>query len=126
LQECGYQNRLETAFNEARQEIEELKKLASATGSEKMETLIKEVQKYRELSLADHLTGLFNKRYLQTRLVEEVTRAKRSSYYDDSRKSCFSGKIFDWRKTSQSTFSAAIRDCDMGSPCSSHDELRRC
>ena len=75
-----YQNKLETAFNEARQEIEDLKKLVSVAGSEKIETLIKEVQKYRELSLTDHLTGLFNKRYFQTRLLEEVTRAKRSSY----------------------------------------------
>ncbi len=75
-----YQNKLETAYNEARREIEDLKKLVSVTNSDKIETLIKEVQKYKELSLTDHLTGLFNKRYFHTRLVEEVTRAKRSSY----------------------------------------------
>jgi len=75
-----YQNKLETAYNEARQEIEDLKKLVSVAKSDKIETLIKEVQKYKELSLTDHLTGLFNKRYFQTRLVEEVTRARRSSY----------------------------------------------
>jgi diguanylate cyclase (GGDEF)-like protein len=75
-----YQNKLETAYNEARREIEDLKKLASVANSDKIETLIKEVQKYKELSLTDHLTGLFNKRYFHTRLVEEVTRAKRSSY----------------------------------------------
>jgi len=75
-----YQNKLETAFNEARQEIDNLKKLVSVTDAEKIETLIKEVHKYKELSLTDHLTGLFNKRYFQTRMVEEVTRAKRSSY----------------------------------------------
>ncbi|UCF96803.1 MAG: diguanylate cyclase [Spirochaetaceae bacterium] len=75
-----YQNRLETAVNEARQEIEELKKLATVANGEKVETLIKEVQKYKELSLTDHLTGLFNKRYFQTRIVEEVSRARRSSF----------------------------------------------
>jgi diguanylate cyclase (GGDEF)-like protein len=75
-----HQNKLETAFNEARQEIEDLKKLVSVANSDKIDTLIKEVQKYKELSLTDHLTGLFNKRYFQTRLVEEITRAKRSSY----------------------------------------------
>jgi diguanylate cyclase (GGDEF)-like protein len=75
-----YQNKLETAFNEARREIDELKKLVTIADSEKIETLIKEVQKYKELSLTDYLTGLFNKRYFQTRIVEEVTRAKRSSY----------------------------------------------
>lgn len=75
-----YQNRLETAFNEARQEIDDLKKLVSVAEGEKIETLIQEVQRYKELSLTDYLTGLFNKRYFQTRFVEEVTRARRSSY----------------------------------------------
>ncbi len=75
-----YQNKLETAFNDARQEIKELKKLATASNSDKIDTLIREVQKYRELSLTDDLTGLFNKRYFQIRLIEEVSRAKRSSY----------------------------------------------
>jgi diguanylate cyclase (GGDEF)-like protein len=75
-----YQNRLETAFNEARHEIDELKKLVSIADGEKIETLIQEVQRYKELSLTDYLTGLFNKRYFQTRIVEEVARAKRSSY----------------------------------------------
>ena len=75
-----YQNTLETAFNEARQEIEDLKKLMTVADGEKIGTLIQEVQKYKELSLTDYLTGLFNKRYFQTRFIEEVTRAKRSSY----------------------------------------------
>jgi diguanylate cyclase (GGDEF)-like protein len=75
-----YQNKLETAFNEARQEIDDLKKLVSVADSEKIETLIQEVQRYKELSLTDYLTGLFNKRYFQTRFIEEVTRARRSSY----------------------------------------------
>jgi diguanylate cyclase (GGDEF)-like protein len=75
-----YQNKLETAFNEARQEIDDLKRLVTVADGEKIQTLINEVQRYRELSLTDYLTGLFNKRYFQTRIVEEVTRARRSSY----------------------------------------------
>jgi diguanylate cyclase (GGDEF)-like protein len=75
-----YQNKLETAFNEARREIDDLKKLVTVADGEKIETLIREVQRYKELSLTDYLTGLFNKRYFQTRFVEEVTRARRSSY----------------------------------------------
>jgi diguanylate cyclase (GGDEF)-like protein len=75
-----YQNKLETAFNEARQEIDDLRKLVSVADVEKTETLIQEIQRYKELSLTDYLTGLFNKRYFQTRFAEEVTRAKRSSY----------------------------------------------
>jgi diguanylate cyclase (GGDEF)-like protein len=75
-----YQNTLETAYNEARQEIDDLKKLVAVSNGEKIETLIQEVQKYKELSLTDYLTGLFNKRYFQTRIIEEVSRAKRSAY----------------------------------------------
>ena len=75
-----YQNKLETAFNEARQEIDDLKKLVTVADGEKIETLIQEVHRYKELSLTDYLTGLFNKRYFQARFIEEVTRARRSSY----------------------------------------------
>jgi len=37
-------------------------------------------KKFRELSIRDQLTSLFNHRYLQERLVEEFTRAMRHSY----------------------------------------------
>ena len=74
-----YQNKLETAFNEARREIEDLKRLVKVADGEKIDALIKELQKYKELSLTDPLTGLFNKRYFETRIVEEVARARRSS-----------------------------------------------
>lgn len=72
-----YQNRLETAFNEARQEIDNLKRLVNIAENEKIDTLVREIQMYRELSLTDHLTGLFNKRYFQARLEEETARAAR-------------------------------------------------
>ncbi|MBN1835128.1 MAG: GGDEF domain-containing protein [Spirochaetales bacterium] len=72
-----YQNKLEGAYNEARREIENLKRLVSVPDGEKIETLIQEVEKYKELSLTDHLTGLYNKRYFVGRLTEEVARAKR-------------------------------------------------
>jgi diguanylate cyclase (GGDEF)-like protein len=72
-----YQNKLESAYNEARREIENLKRLVSVSNGEKIETLIQEVEKYKELSLTDHLTGLYNKRYFVSRLVEEVARAQR-------------------------------------------------
>ncbi len=75
-----YQNQLEAAFNEARQENENLKKLVAVSDEQRIAVLLKEIQKYKELSLTDHLTGLFNKRYFQTRLVEEVTRARRANF----------------------------------------------
>jgi diguanylate cyclase (GGDEF)-like protein len=75
-----YQNQLEAAFNEARQENENLKKLVAVSDEHRIAVLLKEIQKYKELSLTDHLTGLFNKRYFQSRLVEEVTRARRANF----------------------------------------------
>jgi len=72
-----YQNKLESAYHEARQEIENLRRLVSVTNGERIENLIEEVERYKELSLTDHLTGLYNKRYFQARLIEETARARR-------------------------------------------------
>jgi diguanylate cyclase (GGDEF)-like protein len=72
-----YQNKLESAYHEARREIENLRKLVAVSNGEKIENLIQEVEKYRELSLTDHLTGLYNKRYFVARLIEETARARR-------------------------------------------------
>jgi diguanylate cyclase (GGDEF)-like protein len=72
-----YQNKLESAFNEARQEVENLKRLVNVSENDKIDTLVREIQVYRSLSLTDHLTGLFNKRYFQARLGEEIARAAR-------------------------------------------------
>ena len=72
-----YQNKLETSYNEARREIEELKELVNVSANEKIRALNKEIHRYKELSLTDELTGLFNKRYFQARFEEEVARAKR-------------------------------------------------
>jgi diguanylate cyclase (GGDEF)-like protein len=72
-----YQNKLESEYHEARREIENLRKLVAVSNGEKIENLIKEVEKYRELSLTDHLTGLYNKRYFIARLSEEMARARR-------------------------------------------------
>jgi diguanylate cyclase (GGDEF)-like protein len=72
-----YQNKLESAFNEARQEVDNLKRLVNITENDRIETLVREIEMYRELSLTDHLTGLFNKRYFQARLSEETARAAR-------------------------------------------------
>ena len=72
-----YQNKLETSFWEAREELEELKRFEKLSSNDKIEKLFEEINKYKELSLIDHLTGLYNKRYFQTRINEEITRAKR-------------------------------------------------
>jgi diguanylate cyclase (GGDEF)-like protein len=72
-----YQNKLESAFNDARRELESLRQMVSYSSSEKLETLVQEINRYRELSLTDELTGLFNKRYFLARLTEEIARARR-------------------------------------------------
>jgi diguanylate cyclase (GGDEF)-like protein len=73
-----YQNKLESAFNDARRELENLRQMVSYSANDKVETLVQEINRYRELSLTDELTGLFNKRYFLTRLNEEVARAHRA------------------------------------------------
>lgn len=72
-----YQNKLETEFAEARNQIEALKKLIHLSTDEVLDTLFSEINHYKELSLTDHLTGLYNKRYFVRRLKEEVSRAVR-------------------------------------------------
>ena len=72
-----YQNKLETDFAEARLKIDELKKLIDLSTEEMLESLFAEINKYKELSLTDHLTGLYNKRYFTMRLGEEIARAVR-------------------------------------------------
>ncbi len=72
-----YQNRLETEFLDARRRIEELERLASLKEDERLRALVDEIQRYRELSVTDPLTGLYNKRYFVARLTEETARAAR-------------------------------------------------
>lgn len=72
-----YQNKLETEFAEARDRIDDLKKLVHLSADEVIDTLFSEISRYKALSLTDHLTGLYNKRYFLMRLQEEISRAKR-------------------------------------------------
>ncbi len=72
-----YQNRLESDFAEARDRIDSMKKLVNLSAEDVLESLFSEINKYKELSLTDHLTGLYNKRYFLMRLEEEAARAIR-------------------------------------------------
>jgi diguanylate cyclase (GGDEF)-like protein len=72
-----YQNKLETDYVEARSMIDELKRLIQLSADEVLENLFAEISLYKELSLTDHLTGLYNKRYFTMRIQEETARAKR-------------------------------------------------
>ena len=72
-----YQHQLESDFHDTRLELENLRHLAGFADGDRLENMAREISRYRELSLTDELTGLFNKRFFQTRLQEEVTRAHR-------------------------------------------------
>jgi len=72
-----YQNKLETEFAEARERIDIMNRLVKLSAEEVLESLFTEINKYKELSLTDHLTGLYNKRYFLMRLEEETARARR-------------------------------------------------
>jgi diguanylate cyclase (GGDEF)-like protein len=72
-----YQNKLESEYSEAREMIDSLKQLVHLSTDEVLDTLFSEINHYKELSLTDHLTGLYNKRYFMRRLQEEAARAVR-------------------------------------------------
>ncbi len=72
-----YQNKLETAFLEAQKEIKELHNIIELSSGDQLDKLFDEISRYKELSLTDYLTGLYNKRYFQARFTEEVARARR-------------------------------------------------
>ena len=72
-----YQHKLETEFAEARDQVDELKRMVHLSTDEVLDKLFSEINRYKELSLTDHLTGLYNKRYFMRRLKEEVARAIR-------------------------------------------------
>jgi diguanylate cyclase (GGDEF)-like protein len=72
-----YQHKLETAYLGAQAQLDELKELVRRSPDERVSSLIEEIKRYREQSLTDYLTGLYNKRYFQARLIEEVSRARR-------------------------------------------------
>jgi diguanylate cyclase (GGDEF)-like protein len=76
-----YQNKLESEFAEARESIDALKRLVHLPTDDVLDTLFAEINHYKELSLTDHLTGLYNKRYFMRRIQEEVSRASR--YHQD-------------------------------------------
>jgi diguanylate cyclase (GGDEF)-like protein len=72
-----YQNKLESAYLGAQKQLDELKEIVRLSPDERLSALIEEIRTYREQSLTDYLTGLYNKRYFQGRLTEEVARARR-------------------------------------------------
>jgi len=72
-----YQNKLESAFLDAQKRIKSLNEILELGADERLDALIKEIDRYRELSLTDPLTGLYNQRYFKSRLIEEVSRAIR-------------------------------------------------
>ena len=73
----AYQNRLEAEALDARRRIDDLERLSNLKEDEKLRTLLEEIDRYKELSVTDPLTGLYNKRYFVSRLTEETARASR-------------------------------------------------
>jgi diguanylate cyclase (GGDEF)-like protein len=101
-----YQNKLESDFQGARKQLEKLSELLGESDANRVLTLLQEIERYRELSLTDELTGLFNKRYFMARLKEEVARARRY-------KQCLS-LIFcdiDHFKRINDTYGHSVGDC---------------
>jgi diguanylate cyclase (GGDEF)-like protein len=71
------QNMYEEELSESRLVIQELNKMLNLSKNEQIALLTDRVKKLEELSLTDHLTGLYNFRYFEKRIKEEFIRAKR-------------------------------------------------
>jgi len=72
-----YQNKLESELLNANEEINELKKVMLLNENDRLTYVLKELEKTKEKSVRDGLTGLYNHRYFSTRLEEEEARAMR-------------------------------------------------
>ncbi len=73
-------NLMEQSLVESRRELAELKNLLQADGSTRLRELLEQNEKLKKLALTDELTGLYNHRYFQERLEEEIIRARRYHY----------------------------------------------
>ena len=72
-----YQNILVAQYEDTRRRLDEARALIGLDDDDRVRTLAQEVERYKRLSMTDSLTGLYNKRYFQNRLDEEVARARR-------------------------------------------------
>lgn len=72
-----YQNILVAQYEDTRRRLDEARVLIGLDDDDRVRTLAEEVERYKRLSMTDALTGLYNKRYFQNRLDEEVARARR-------------------------------------------------
>jgi len=73
----AYEHQIESDLADARHEISDLEELTGVTTNEEIRTLMHRVKELEKVSVTDHLTGLYNARYFEIRLDEEVARALR-------------------------------------------------
>ncbi len=73
----AYEHQIESDLADARHEIHDLEELTGVTTNEEIRTLMHRVKELEKVSVTDYLTGLFNARYFELRLDEEVARAMR-------------------------------------------------
>lgn len=72
-----YEKRIESDLEKNRSQVEQLRRFFDLTENHEGKKIIAELERLEELSLTDFLTGLYNMRYLNARLTEELERAKR-------------------------------------------------
>lgn len=73
-------NLLEQSLVDSRRDLRETKRLLQEDGDTRLREVLEQNERFKQLALTDELTGLYNHRYFQERLEEEILRAKRYEY----------------------------------------------
>lgn len=74
----AYRHQMEGELADLRLELDTLKNRADRSGTQRMRELQEEIRHLRSLTLKDGLTGLYNTRYFNQRLSEEIAGAGRT------------------------------------------------
>ncbi|MDH5716753.1 MAG: GGDEF domain-containing protein [Spirochaetia bacterium] len=73
-------NILEEAFHNTRRELQKTVDLLKKDSDERIQILMKDYEKLQTKAFTDDMTGLFNRRYFEDRLSEEIARSQRYGY----------------------------------------------
>lgn len=71
---------LEDKVISTERELDDARALIKSDHDDRLKTLLEDNERLKKMAVTDELTSLYNHRYFQERLLEEIERAKRYSY----------------------------------------------